>query len=113
MKTDPSEQPAPRPVSLVAIIAVFVLLSSFGIVAEKVYFPGVGPAPQNEVPEHLSKDMAWKATPATRRAYMLDLKKKQMEQGEAYGWVDQKAGVVQLPIARAMELVVKENGGAK
>jgi hypothetical protein len=113
MKTDPSEPPAPRPVSFMAVVAVFVLLSAFGILAERVYFPGVGAAPQNETPDNLSKDMAWKATPASRRAYMLDLKKKQAEQGSAYGWVDQKAGIVQLPIARAMELIVQENGGAK
>jgi hypothetical protein len=57
--------------------------------------------------------MAWKATPETRRAYLADLRKKQSEQASAYGWVDQKAGVVQLPISRAMELVVQEHGGSK
>ena len=105
--------PAPRPVSLVAVAAIFILLSVFGVVAMRVYFPGRPPAPQNEVPDHLSKDMAWRATPESRRAYLADLKKKQADQGAAYGWVDQKAGVVQLPIARAMELVVQENGGGK
>lgn len=113
MKTDPSELPAPRPVSLLAVIAVFVLLSAFGLIAERVYFPRMSAAPQNEVPDNLSKDLAWKATPATRRAYMLDLRKKQAEQGASYGWVDQKAKIVQLPIARAMELIVQEHGGAK
>jgi hypothetical protein len=113
MKTDLSEQPAPRPVSLVAVLAIFVLLSAFGIVAERVYFPGVGAAPQNEVPEHLSKDLAWKATPESRKDAMLELRKKQADQGNAYGWVDEKTGIVQLPIARAMELIVQENGGSK
>jgi hypothetical protein len=110
--TDP-DTPAPRPVSLLAVIAVFVLLSLFGVMVERVYLPGRPAAPQNDTPDNLSKDMAWKATPATRKAYMLDLKKKQAEQGSLYGWVDQKAGVVQLPIARAMELIVRENGAAK
>ncbi len=32
--------------------------------------------------------------------YLADLRKKQAEQAAAYGWVDQKAGVVQLPIRR-------------
>jgi hypothetical protein len=110
--TEP-QSPAPRPVSLVAIIAVFVLLSLFGVLAEKAYLPGRSPLPQNETPENLSKDMAWKATPETRRAYLAELRKKQAEQAAAYGWVDQKNGVVQLPIARAMEIIVQENGGAK
>jgi hypothetical protein len=113
MLTDPNEQPAPRPVSMLAIIAIFVLLSAFGLIAERLYFPGVSPAPQNEVPDNLSKDLAWKATPALRKATMIDLKKKQADQGAAYGWVDQKNGVVQLPIARAVELVIQENGGSK
>jgi hypothetical protein len=113
MLTDPNEQPAPRPVSTLAIVAIFVLLSAFGLIAERLYFPNVSAAPQNEVPDNLSKDLAWKATPASRKAYMVDLKKKQADQGEAYAWVDQKNGVVQLPIARAMELVIKDNGGSK
>jgi hypothetical protein len=110
--TDP-DSPAPRPVSLLAVIAVFVLLSVFGVLAERVYLPGRAEAPQNETPENLSKDMAWKATPETRRQYLADLRKAQSEQAARYGWVDQKTGVVQLPLGRAMELVVQEHGGAK
>ena len=105
--------PAPRPVSLVAVAAVFVLLSLFWVLAVRVYTPGRPPAPQNEAPDHLSKDLEWRATPETRKAYLADLRRKQAEQALSYGWVDQKAGVVQLPIERAMELVIKENGGAK
>lgn len=113
MKTDSSAPATPRPVSLMAIVAVFVLLSAFGLLAERVYFPVISPAPQNETPDNLSKDMAWKATPETRRQYLADLRKKQAEQAASYGWVDQKKGIVQLPIDRAMELIVQENGGAK
>jgi hypothetical protein len=110
--TDPNA-PAPRPVSLLAVVAIFVLLSLFGVIAERVYLPGRPAAPQNETPDNLPKDLAWKATPETRRAYLAELRKKQAEQGASYGWVDRKAGIVQLPIERAMELVVQENGGAK
>jgi hypothetical protein len=105
--------PAPRPVSLVAVIAIFVLLSLFGVIVERVYLPGRPAAPQNDIPENLSKDLAWKATPETRRAFLADLRKKQAEQASSYGWVSQKDGVVQLPIAPAMELIIREHGGAK
>jgi hypothetical protein len=105
--------PAARPVSLVAVVAIFVLLSVFGVAAMRLYLPDRPAAPQNDVPDNLSKDLAWKATPESRRQALLDLRKKQSDQGAAYGWVDQKAGVVQLPIERAMELVVQANGGAK
>jgi hypothetical protein len=112
MMTEP-DSPAPRPVSLAAVFAVFILLSAFGVLAEKVYLPGRSPAPQNETPENLPKDQAWRATPESRRQYLADLRKKQSEQAAAYGWVDQKAGVVQLPIPRAMELIVLEHGGSQ
>ncbi|HEY1764580.1 MAG TPA: hypothetical protein VGF85_06630 [Opitutaceae bacterium] len=101
--------PSPRPVSLVAVIAIFVLLSPFWWVADKAYLHHRPPAPQNQAPENLPKDLAWRATPADRRAYLADLREKHARQADSYGWIDKKAGVVQLPIERAMELIVKEN----
>ncbi len=101
--------PSPRPVSLVAVIAIFVLLSPYWWVAHKAYLHHRAPAPQNQAPQNLPKDLAWRATPADRRAYLADLREKQAKQADSYGWIDKKAGVVQLPIDRAMELIVKEN----
>jgi hypothetical protein len=105
--------PAPRPVSLVAVAAVFILLSVFAVMAERAYLRGRPAAPQNEAPDNLSKDLAWRATPETRRQYLADLRQKQKKQAETYAWVDQKAGVVQLPIDRAMDLIVEEQGAHK
>jgi len=103
--------PAPRPVSLVAVAALFVLLSLFGLITLRVYTHHRPAAPQNEAPENLSKDLAWKATPESRKAALADLRAKQALQAVSYGWVDQKAGIVQLPISRAMELVVEAHTG--
>ncbi len=110
-----TEEPAPlpRPVSLLAIAAIFVLLSAYWAISIRVYVPHRAPAPQNEAPEHLPKELAWKATPATRKAYLEELREKQTRQATSYGWVDRKAGIVQLPIERAMELVVQEYGSRK
>jgi hypothetical protein len=105
--------PSARPVSVFAVAAIFLLMALYGLIAMRVYLPHRAPAPQNESPENLSKDLAWRATPEDRRAYLADLRKRQGDQGRAYGWVDKKAGAVQLPIERAMELVVKESGGDK
>ena len=107
--SDPST-PIPRPVSLVAIVALFVLLSLFGVVTVRVYTHHRPAAPQNEAPENLTKDLQWKATPESRKAALLDLRKKQAEQAASYAWVDQKKGIVQLPVERAMELIVEEHG---
>ncbi len=78
-----------------------------------VYVPNRPPAPQNEAPENLPKELAWRATPASRRAHLAELREKEARQAESYGWVDRGAGVVQLPIGRAMELVVREHGGGQ
>jgi hypothetical protein len=98
---------------MVAIVWIFLLMSLFGFLADRIYSRHRPAAPQNEAAENLSKDMVWKATPQSRRAYLADLREKHSKQAASYGWVDQKAGVVQLPIERAMELIVQENGGAK
>jgi hypothetical protein len=107
--TEPTA-PAPRPVSTVAVVAVFILLSLFGLMARKLYLHGNVPAPQNEVPDNLDKNSAWRATPADRRVYLKGLRDAQMKQAQSYAWVDQKAGTVQIPIDRAMDLVVAEQG---
>ncbi len=112
MTTD-APAPLPRPVSLVAVAAVFVLLALYWPLAKRIYVNHRAPAPQNQAPDNLPKDLAWRATPAARRAHLADLREKQAKQAGAYGWVDQKAGVVQLPIERAMELIVEENGTKK
>lgn len=108
--TEPTA-PAPRPVSTVAVLAIFLVLSLFGLMARKVYFSVVSPAPQNEKPDNLGKDLAWRATPADRRAYLADLRARQAKQAQSYAWVDQKAGIVQIPIDRAMDLIVSEHRG--
>jgi hypothetical protein len=105
--------PQARPVSLAAIVWIFLLMSLFGLLTDRVYSRHRSAPPQNETAENLPKDMVWKATPETRREYLAELRKKQSEQTASYGWVDRKAGVVQVPIERAMELVVQEEGGAK
>lgn len=98
----------PRPVSTVAILAIMACFALFLVPIRLLYLGHVPPAPQNEAPEQLSKDLAWKATPESRRAAMLELVARQEKQAASYAWVDRKAGVVQVPVERAMELVVQD-----
>jgi hypothetical protein len=100
--------PAPRPVSTLAVVAVFILLSAFGLIAHRAYLRNMPAAPQNEKPDNLGTGLDWRATPEARRAYLADLRAKQAKQAQTYAWVDQKKGIVQLPIDRAMDLIVKE-----
>jgi hypothetical protein len=105
--------PSPRPVSLVAILAIlgcfalFLVPLYYGYVKHRPagwFIPESGPA------DKLGSSDAWQATPAARKAYLTQLRAGQDKQLETYAWVDRKAGVVQLPIDRAMELVVQQYG---
>jgi hypothetical protein len=40
----------------------------------------------------------------------LDLRARQRRELDRWGWVDRRAGVATIPIARAMDVVVRENG---
>ena len=103
---------SPRPVSLVTIAFVLALFAAFALLVSRYYKPTAA-APQNQAAENLPKDLEWKSTPATRQKALADLREKQAKQAASYAWVDQKAGVVQLPLARAMELTVQQYGAKK
>lgn len=101
-----------RPVSLITIVFLFVVFAAFlGLVHH--YYAPTPVLPQTQAPENLSKDLAWKATRESRRATLADLKAGQLKQLASYGWVNQKAGIVQLPIDRAMELTAEKYGQQK
>jgi hypothetical protein len=109
--SDSASQPS-RPVSLFTIVFLFVIFAAFLFVARHYYKPTAA-APQLVEPENFSKDLAWKATRESRRKELADLRQAQIAQGQSYAWVDQKAGVVQLPIERAMELTAQKYGAKK
>jgi hypothetical protein len=106
--TDASSHPA-RPVSLITTLFILALFAAFLFVARRWYVP-TSTAPQNAMAENLGKDAEWRATNATRRAALQELREKQAKQATSYGWVDQKAGVVQLPIEQAMDLTAQKYG---
>jgi hypothetical protein len=109
-----SAAPDPRPVSLVTILAIFGCFALFLILVGFAY-NSHPPAyiPETEVADSLGDDLRWQATPESRREYLLELRAKQEKQASSYGWVDQKNGIVQLPLDRAMELVVRDYGTRK
>ena len=101
--SDLSVNDSPRPVSLVTVFAIFVLFAAFLFVARHFYLPrqtgayagdGIHTQPQRE-------------------EILKALREKHSAQAVKYGWVDQKTGVVQLPIERSMELTVQKYGTKK
>jgi hypothetical protein len=96
-------------VSPLAILAALAGFSLFLVIVRLAYVGDQPPAPQNQAAEKLTADLAWKATPATRRAYLDELRAKQARQAASYAWIDRGKGVLQIPIGRAMELIVRDN----
>lgn len=80
----------------VLVLACFAL---FGWLARKVYVAYAVPVDRVE----------GVLAPADRAARLADLRAKEHTAATTYGWVDQKAGVVRLPLDRAMDLVVQEH----
>jgi hypothetical protein len=92
-----------RRAPLISVLAIFALFALFLVVVYFVYIPrGTGPFEGDGV-----------RTAAQRKANLAELRAKQAAQAQSYGWVDQKAGVVQLPIDRAMELTVQHYAAKK
>jgi hypothetical protein len=106
--SDPLAQRS-RPVSSITVIAILALFGVVFAVVRRYYHPTTVSA-FNAPAENLPKDLAWKASHETRRATLNDLREAQAKQASSYAWVDQKAGVVQLPIERAMELTAQKYG---
>jgi hypothetical protein len=80
------------------VIAIFALFALFLVVVHYVYVPRSTGA--------FSDDGIHTAT--LRKENLAKLRAKEHEVATTYGWVDQKAGVVQLPLDRAMELTLQK-----
>src|SRR5438309_1154587 len=46
---------------------------------------------------------------AERKKALIDMRNAETESLNTYGWVDQTKGIVRLPVARAIELVLQES----
>ena len=103
-----SPAPAPRPVSLFVVLAIMGSFALFLVLMYFSYRPHPSVLPAYGAAEKVPDDQAWSATAGGRRDYLLALRAKQDQQATSYGWVDRKKGIVQLPIDRAMELVVQD-----
>jgi hypothetical protein len=109
--SDISAPPA-RPVSLFTVVLLLAVFAAFLLVIRYYYQPAAV-STYNAAPDNLSKDFEWRATSDARRKALLDLRQSEAGKVSSYAWIDQQAGVVQLPIERAMELTVQKYGTKK
>jgi hypothetical protein len=104
--SDTTVTPA-RPVSLFTIVFLFAIFAAFLLVIRYFYNPVATPAFVAPA-ENLPKDQAWRADRDSRRKTLAEVGQKAAQSTTGYGWIDQKAGVVRLPIDRAMELTARD-----
>jgi hypothetical protein len=82
---------------LISIVAIFALFALFLGLVYYIYLPRqTGAFTDDGI-----------RTAAQRTKNLAELRAKQAKQAASYAWVDQKAGIVQLPLDRAMEITVQ------
>lgn len=109
--SDIATQPA-RPVSLFSIVFLFAIFAAFLLVIRWFYHPATV-SPQNAAAENLTKELEWRGSAEVRRKTLDEHLGKEATQASSYAWVDKNAGVVQLPVERAMELTAQKYGAKK
>ena len=83
------------------LITIIVLMVGFALFAGLVYFV--------YLPRHTGAFTDdGMHTMAQRKKNLAELRAKHAHQLASYAWVDQKAGVVQLPLEEAMKLTVQK-----
>jgi hypothetical protein len=101
--SDYSANSSPRPVSLFTVAVIFAGFALFFAVVYYVYLRKQTTADARDGIRTVQQ----------RKEMLAELRKKEAELTTKYGWVDQKAGVVRLPIERAMDLTVQQYGAKK
>lgn len=104
-----SDMPATpaRPVSLFTIVFLFAVFAAFLLVIRYLYHPVTAPAFVGPT-ENLSKELQWKSDRDSRRKELQTVRDTEAKKVNGYAWADKNAGVVQLPVERAMELTAKD-----
>ena len=79
-------------------LVVIVCFAAFAWLAKKVYTPHAYAVPVVEGVR----------TPDDRKKLLTEHRTKEQAEAASYAWIDQKAGVVRLPIDRAIELTARD-----
>ncbi len=99
--------PQRTPVFTTVIVILSVLF--FGWLVNKSYHPTPkGFATVTADPADFSEDQRWKLTAEGRAQHLTEMQQKEEVEATTYSWVDQPAGVVHIPIDRAIELTAHD-----
>jgi hypothetical protein len=98
--------PSNGSVSWVSVAAVFGCFALFLLIIWLAYLPHREKTDEADL-SRVSADDQWQYSPDGRAEKLKDLRAHEQTELTTYGWIDEKAGVVRLPIDRAMELTVQ------
>jgi hypothetical protein len=98
--------PQRTPVFTAAV--VILCFAAFAWLGYKFYAPTRSDAIAPAAGE-FAEDVRWRMTPQGRADRLAAMHQKENAEAATYGWVDKGAGVVRLPLDRAIELTVKEH----
>lgn len=89
----------PHRTPIFTAIIVIVCFASFAWLAKKIYSPHA----------HAVQTIEGVRTPDDRKVLLAEHHMKEQADAVSYGWVDQPAGIVRLPLDRAIELTVRDH----
>ncbi len=99
MSDSPAQFSFPHRTPVFTALVVIVCFAAFVWLAKKIYTPEAAAVQAVEGVK----------TPAERKDLLAEHRRKELAESTTYGWVDQKAGVVRLPVDRAIELTVRDH----
>ena len=103
----PLPEARPKPVSWVSVAAIFGCFALFLLIIYLAYLPQREKAAAEADMSQVPADERWQYTAEGRADHLRDLRAHEQTELTTYGWVDQKSGVVHIPIDRAMDLLVE------
>ena len=95
--SDSTQTPAASNGTLLTLLAAIGGFAIFALIVFIAYLP--------KKPAPLADGVR---TPEQRKAALSELRAKEKAAATTYGWVDQPAGVVRIPIDEAVKLTIKE-----
>ena len=111
MSDQPQSYAFPQRAPVFTAAVVIAGLALFGWFVHRLYHPA---GPVNPLalanPADFGEDQRWKMTSKGRALRLKELREHEQAELATYGWIDQKAGVVRVPIDRAIDLTVEEYG---
>lgn len=110
MSSNPQSYAFPQRAPIFTAFVVLVGIGIFGWVVARHYDHAkpVNPLALSN-PADFGEDVRWKMDSKGRAKRLSDLRAHEATDATTYGWVDQKTGVVRIPVQRAMDLIVEEN----